>query len=282
MRLEYAVLAPSGNVTLLIFTRVARDRQPVLAERLMAARRDIEQVGFVEPPTTPAADARLQMMGGEFCGNAAGALAWYLARGGRPNRQVLEVSGASVPIRADTNGDLVELDVPVAVRAPRRAGNATVVMLDGITHLLVGDAPPRAVRAEAHRWLRRSGLLSLPAAGVVFHRPRGAEIEISPVVHVRATGTLTAESSCASGSACVAILQALRRGCDTVVAVRQPDGGVIEAGARVSPDGRGVIAATVSVRVRMCEEGVFAPAGARGIRGGAHPGRRRSRWRISP
>ena len=69
MDIQFIKTSPTQNVTILVLTQVPRASQPEIAAQLL--RYDGvggEQVGFLEPSQT--ARARLQMMGGEFCGNA--------------------------------------------------------------------------------------------------------------------------------------------------------------------------------------------------------------------
>ena len=81
MTVRYQKYSPTGNITVLVTTAVPRDRQPEVAAWLLKPEvAGGEQVGFVEPPTDPRCAARLQMMGGEFCGNATMALGAMLAR----------------------------------------------------------------------------------------------------------------------------------------------------------------------------------------------------------
>jgi len=79
MTLNYQKYSPTGNVTILVTTPVPRSMQPGVAARLLE---DVggEQVGFIEPVIDPRCAARLQMMGGEFCGNAPMCLGAMLAR----------------------------------------------------------------------------------------------------------------------------------------------------------------------------------------------------------
>ena len=79
MTIHYQKYSPPGNITLLVTTPVPRDLQPRLAARLLEGVGG-EQVGFVEPASDPRCPARLQMMGGEFCGNATMSLGAMLAR----------------------------------------------------------------------------------------------------------------------------------------------------------------------------------------------------------
>ena len=81
MKISFVKTSPAQNVTVLVTSPVPRDRQAETAAKLLAYDGvGGEQAGFLETPTMPGADARLQMMGGEFCGNAAMSLGAYLAR----------------------------------------------------------------------------------------------------------------------------------------------------------------------------------------------------------
>ena len=80
MKLQFVKLDPTGNTTILVSTPVPRADQPRVAELLMADENlCAEQVGFIEAPTLPGACARLQMAGGEFCGNDSMSLGALLA-----------------------------------------------------------------------------------------------------------------------------------------------------------------------------------------------------------
>ena len=68
-------------MTLLITSPVDRKDHAECASQLMKYESvHAEQTGFVEKPRNEKAVARLQMAGGEFCGNAAMALAALIAR----------------------------------------------------------------------------------------------------------------------------------------------------------------------------------------------------------
>ena len=103
MEVKFIKASPTENMTLLIETPVAREKQLAVAERLIAyGSVYAEQAGYIEEAENPAAEKRLQMMAGEFCGNASLSLAAWLAQ--KKNLQIgekteitLEVSGAPPP-----------------------------------------------------------------------------------------------------------------------------------------------------------------------------------------
>ena len=100
MELQFIKASPTENMTLLIETPVPREEHLAVAEKLIAyGSVYAEQAGYIEEPENPAAVKRLQMMAGEFCGNASLSLAAVLAEEkglsvGEETEIILEVSGA--------------------------------------------------------------------------------------------------------------------------------------------------------------------------------------------
>lgn len=233
-RLKIAILSPAGNVTAMVLGAVAPERRAALAERLLALPElHIEQAAFLVPPQQ-GGEIRLEMMGGEFCGNALRCAGFYqaLRRGERGKCCVMaEISGADgvLPVMVDVAQGTASTTMPLPVSvAALDWPEAPVhrVTFEGITHYVVDRAEPddalvqRAIRDAAQP----------PAVGVMFfNRATGA---IRPVVYVRQTDSCVAETSCASGSTAVAVVlsEALRDGI-TEIGVGQP-GGDLEAGVR--------------------------------------------------
>ena len=107
MEVKFIKASPTENMTLLIETPVAREKQLAVAERLIAyGSVYAEQAGYIEEAENPAAEKRLQMMAGEFCGNASLSLAAWLAKKknlpiGEKTEITLEVSGAEELVRCE-------------------------------------------------------------------------------------------------------------------------------------------------------------------------------------
>ena len=82
--IKYSILDPTGNITALVESEVAVERQPAAAEAIMKRHTEVEQVGFVRFDPEEGIDAQLRMAGGEFCGNASlCTAALYLMRNGK-------------------------------------------------------------------------------------------------------------------------------------------------------------------------------------------------------
>ena len=206
MELRYTVIDPTKNITLLVTSPVPRDVQPRVAAELLRQEKDAEQVGFAEG--LAAGKPRLQMMGGEFCGNATRAYAMYIARQrGGLSEVRLRVSGCDHVVTAAVDlargAARAEMPLPRAVRAAEVEGHAgTLVDLAGIAHLVIeGVAPSEDFFRAAEPLFSAIG--GLDAYGVVFldrtsHR-------MTPLVKVVDTGTLIWEGSCGSGTIACAV-----------------------------------------------------------------------------
>ncbi|MEE3312421.1 MAG: diaminopimelate epimerase, partial [Acutalibacteraceae bacterium] len=69
MEVTYSLFDPTGNITLLVETPISAAERVAVASKLMELEPKAEQVGFVSQDDADV-DIRLDMAGGEFCGNA--------------------------------------------------------------------------------------------------------------------------------------------------------------------------------------------------------------------
>lgn len=230
--LKIAVLNPAGNTTAVVLSDVPLARRAALSLRLLQAEQlEAEQVAFLAPPRY-GGEIRLEMMGGEFCGNALRCAGYYqaLQRGEKGKCCVfVEISGADgvMPVMVDPAAGMASASMPLprAVRAEDWPEAPTHrVMFAGITHFVIERAAPED--ALVQRALQAAP--EAEAVGAVFlNRESGS---IRPVVCVRETSSCVAESSCASGSTAAAIIlaQELRDGI-MEIGIGQP-GGDLEVG----------------------------------------------------
>jgi len=212
------ILWPGGNTTALVKDKIPRQLQPVIARKIMKVKPKVEQVGFIEKPENKKALARLQMMGGEFCGNSTRCLGWLLLKG-KPGRIKLEVSGSKklLDVKVNQKGDIkTEMPIkPTLSSIQKTKDKYWVVSLCGITHVVVEERliPEKANRQKlASKILDKLGLKRLKAAGVLFIRKEGSKIFMDPFVWVRNVGTFFNETACASGSTAVSLVKSLKTG----------------------------------------------------------------------
>jgi len=260
MELEYIIADPTGNITLLVTTPVARERQPRAAAALMELEPKVEQTGFL---TLTGSGAQLRMAGGEFCGNAAMSAGAVSARerglsAGEKIALPVSVSGAALPVRTElealADGSFAgTVDMPAPVWAGEEPFELDgvrctlpLVRFPGIAHVIVtADMAGPAAERAARKWCAR---LDVPALGLMLFDERRSALR--PLVYVPGADTLFWESSCASGTAAVGAWLSLRDGARRSLTLSEPAGELsIEAelsggrpllrlGGRVSLGGR--------------------------------------------
>ncbi|MDR0598828.1 MAG: hypothetical protein LBG84_01920 [Treponema sp.] len=225
---ELVLADPAKNITLLVLTPVpAEDRAAVAVKLLAHPSLRAEQAGFAVPPHSKNALGRLEMMGGEFCGNAARSFGLYMARAaglrnrrgspGQAQRVLVECSGAEnpVPVRVNLETGWAEAEIPPPLYTRSLAWEGRVLpvcVFPGITHLIApGIEPGEKTFFALKRAVEAAGPPageSPDALGVLFlETPEdpGGEAAMTPAVYVYKTGSLVFESSCGSGSAAVGI-----------------------------------------------------------------------------
>lgn len=251
---------PCGNTTVIVITPLPRAEYATVSRRLMHDETlGAEQVGFVEKT---AQGHRLQMMGGEFCGNASRAYAAWLLMGGaaylthggallKPLAEAsttiqVEVSGhqrlltARVEDIGNPNGCFAEIEMPLPrfIRHGRDAalGAYSLVGFSGIIHGVLWEKPADAALMPRFRTLLKRLGCNDSCCGLMFVE-KTKPLFIRPLVYVGAVDSLVWEKSCGSGS--LAVLAALadqEQQSFTRLPIAQP-GGVLQVSGTCTPIG---------------------------------------------
>ncbi|MBQ4578462.1 MAG: hypothetical protein IJA84_05305 [Clostridia bacterium] len=242
MELSYILADPSGNTTAFVLTPVARERYGAVARQVMEAL-DAEQVAFIR-------DGRMDMMGGEFCGNASRSFALWQAlcrEDGLSLRPftgeqtvTVRVSGAPAPLEVTLRGADAALYAAIRMPLPLRVlplthpelGAVTLVEYPGISHLVLEERQPCDGDLAAAREL----LTGLGADSGCFGLLYTDGSRMRPLVYVRDTDTLVWENSCASGTCAVAAARALAQNASLRLELFQP-GGSLTAKAELQAGG---------------------------------------------
>lgn len=259
MKLDFVKMSPTQNMTIIVKTPVTRADHSRVASLLMDyANVSAEQAGFIEPPTNPRAHARLQMMGGEFCGNAAMCMAALSARNegiprGETRMVPVEISGADSILNARVtrmeDHYACRVDMPLLMSIEERDAYS-VVRLPGIAHAVMKCDDPEARRPYAESALRAIAAgIDEEAVGLMLYSP--ARNLLIPLVYVKPTDTMVWERGCGSGSAAVGALMCHESKMAVEVPLSQP-GGVITA--RADWDGR-VAGLSIEGNVKVVCEG---------------------------
>ena len=236
MNISYTKIDPAGNITVIVDSFVPREQQSRVAAELMKRDVTVEQVGFLEKPDDPCCAVRLQMMGGEFCGNASlSAAAVIFSRAGLAEglycEELFEVSGAPEPVKI--SGSMVNrtcFDGEVAMPLPEcsfldgfEGYTFPLVRFPGICHAIVpvGTIERERAKAVIASWCRQLGADALGL--MFFDRDKHT---LTPLVYVASTDTAVWEGSCASGTAAVAAYLAELDGEYASVRLTEPRGTV--------------------------------------------------------
>lgn len=211
MKIRYIAADPAGNKTGLVLCTVAPPLRAQIAVQMMEkCPEGFEQIAFVDEASMEADSGRLprmDMMGGEFCGNATRAFGLLAAirRGLDACGMEVSVSGAQQPVRVQVDAArgeaYADMPLPGGFEIIHvRDMELPVVRMEGIAHAVVFGVAPSQDWAHAV-------LAAMPredAQGVLFAQ----EGRMTPLVYVRATDSAYWESSCGSGSAALAWLLA--------------------------------------------------------------------------
>ena len=230
MEVELIPADPAHNYTVFVTTPVAPALRAGVAAALMK-RQDppAEQVAFItafEPLPC------MEMMGGEFCGNASRSFGMVAAarQGLEQGSVTVNVSGCSHPltVQVDRKAGSARVQMPLhrsVEEIPVDGQAVPVVIFDGICRAILCAPPDQALCTRVLKQLEQT--LHPDAAGVIFLQSQ--PLFITPVVSVCATGSTVWESSCGSGSLAAALWLASQQPGEDFCrfAVGQP-GGVLE------------------------------------------------------
>ncbi|WP_405728429.1 hypothetical protein [Anaerotignum sp.] len=267
MELKFIKASPTENMTLLIESPVPREKHLEVAEKLIAyGSVYAEQAGYIEEPQDPRAEKRLQMMAGEFCGNASLSLAAALAEEkdlsvGEETEIVLEVSGAdrlvNCHLRKEEKGFFgkVAMPLPKAIEYKKfllegETYELPVVVFEGISHIIVpaslwGAEGVRKAELAAKEW---AGEMPAAFGILLFEEEKG---ECQPLVSVQGV-TLIWERGCGSGTSAVGAYLAMKAGKSLSVSLKQP-GGVM--GAEVSVENGKITSLQITGKVSIVAKG---------------------------
>ena len=274
--IDYAVMDPTGNITILVETPVPEASQPFAAARLMELEPAAEQVGFLSSGRD-GAELSLRMAGGEFCGNASMSAAVYgeirkNGDKGSAREILLNVSGAAEPVKVRVEAltgsgtddgpqfqGTVEMPRPFRIRRAElflegEEAEIPAVEFEGITHLIIREDADDAAGLDRAARIRQDAehlaplwckALGAEALGLMFLNE--AEGTMKPLVYVPAAGTLVWENSCASGTtASGAFLAEQQSGADLQrsfqISLKQPGGSL---GIRAEKNGELFLSGTV-------------------------------------
>jgi len=225
MILDFVKMSPAENMTVFIINKLDRKDHIRIAKKLMKnSSIGCEQVGFIEESLN-GSSLRLQMMGGEFCGNASRSFAAYMVHKRYP--MILKEKDGSYLIPLEVSGLEKELIIKVKetpteniyyssviMPLPERIEevefitndksiNSTRVDFPGITHYIV-DKIQISDRPLFFQLVKdKMKEKNYDAFGIMYYDFQRSYLE--PLVYVKDTDTLIWERSCASGTCALGV-----------------------------------------------------------------------------
>lgn len=229
MNIDYYVINPTENITILVETPVGRELQPFVASELLLKEKRGEQVGFIEEKD--GYDICVRMAGGEFCGNAAlSAAALYLKDNPFKSEISVCLSGKSVSIKPIQNPESkfkfsaylqnTALIGDVSFETENKTYNFPIVYLEGISHII---AEKSLVDFDSEKVIKQiCSDINASALGImIFEKSTNT---LTPLVFVPESDTLYWENSCASGTAATGAYLFFSTGKNISLEVKEPGG----------------------------------------------------------
>lgn len=200
MKWTVVMADPAGNRTAIVRSGVPKsERQRVAAAIMADPALRAEQVGFETRPLYGGSLGRLEMAGGEFCGNAARSFGYLLCREKEIDHCKIEMSGTreQLEVICDLERETSAAQMPMPEKLEMAGEDADsmypLVISRGITHMICMDT--EFDEEFARRMIDKFGR-SYSAFGVQFVNGDS----LTPVVYVAASDSVCCESSCGSGS----------------------------------------------------------------------------------
>nr|MDD3719859.1 GNAT family N-acetyltransferase [Candidatus Gracilibacteria bacterium] len=241
--LSFDIYSPGGNITCLIESDLTNPFiKKLVNQQVIRSCDSVEQVGFINLDSVP---PKLEMAGGEFCGNATRSLI-YKYFGGKKGEGEFQVSGVERNLKGGIDENLevwTEMPIFSDINKITQIGkNEYLVEMEGIVHLIKyleskiyldgGIEKESEVKQNSLNLINRNGLDKYPAAGVIYVSKIGNKLQIQPFVFVRDLDQIFAETACGSGSTALGLVEALKlRSSITDLEVLQPSGDIIKVTA---------------------------------------------------
>lgn len=229
MNIDYYLINPTENITLLVETPVPQELQPFVASELLLREKRGEQVGFIRKSIEH--DISVRMAGGEFCGNATiSAAALYRSFGEMKDTVNVCLSGVTVPVRVfgSSNskfkfGACLKNDAQISEVSFEYNGKSyslPIVSFYGISHIIadkssVDFSPEKVIKNVCRK-------INAEALGIMMFDFKSNFL--TPLVFVPRGDTLYWENSCASGTAAIGAYLFDKTGKNVSLDIAEPGG----------------------------------------------------------
>lgn len=268
MKLNFVKVNASGNTTVFVLDPVPNSQYIHISQKIMNdCNIGAEQVGFITQDAVHG--VRMDMMGGEFCGNASRSFAAWLTlcdESGTVLKKNVEnevqmeiaVSGHSGILVAQVNGFRsnnvcnVSLPMPLPTSITHGAdvyfNDYSLVIFEGISHLILWDRPEKKDDLIKAKDFLKNHDLNTHSFGIMYYQRES--MFMKPLVFINNTNTTTWENSCGSGScALAAALADIQKDNIYELNIHQPGGELIVSVCWKKGIRRIVLSGTIEITV---------------------------------
>lgn len=274
MKIRFVKVNPVENMTIFVLDPIPKKSYEKVSKKLMEySNLYAEQVGFITASSKDSEIVKLEMAGGEFCGNATRSLGALLVYNGHPS---VKKNDNKYTIRVECSGaeGILECEViktesesifysKVTMPTPTKIHKITIkreeeyhlqaVHFHGILHFVV-DSKKIKDKDDFFKIIKEEVELNYKeydAFGIMFYNEEDNYLE--PLVYVKNIDSLFWERSCGSGSCAVAavLTDKEKKGIDIDLA--QP-GGNIHVSTEYANDVINNI--TINGKVEIVAEGI--------------------------
>lgn len=221
--IKYIKFTPGGNNTALVINdNYKKDEKLIINDYILGFDKSIEQVGFISKD-----EYRLDMAGGEFCGNATRSATKYYLNNNQGNIKI-NVNGKYLLNSGIDKYGLVFCEMPIIkdYNQIENINNKYIVRLDGIVFIIVEELiniKDKELKEYSFNLIKQYKLNKNEAAGVIYLNNN----KIIPVIYVKNINTLFIETACGSGTAAVGIYKSFITKKSIEEDIIQPSGKII-------------------------------------------------------
>lgn len=225
-KLEFIKLDPAGNSTLLYDIKNLKKEEIIKISESLKKKEylDAEQIGFID-------ENHIQMLGGEFCGNASRSFGVYLAKNDKEFQKrksyTITCSGEKTPIELEIIGSTAENRFFSKIKMPRYISMQDIdlnrkkickVEFSGITHFIIESKGISSSVVELIKSYCKK--YKIKNFGIMFFDKE--DYFMVPYVNIKSIGGCW-ENSCASGTAALGFYLGKDNNFDSIN-INQPGG----------------------------------------------------------
>lgn len=204
MKYDYLIAEVAGSKTVLVTSRVKKERRADVANELLETVEGSEHVGFLMLPRL-GGDYRVETPGEDFCGNTMLAAAYRYGKEHGTDSVRIEISGCEdfITVTLQDNEACAEIPLPYYREKSEFSGmEAMDIVFDGVSQTVVyteEQFPPGKMRFFL---ISRTSRYHVPAAGIVLVNEK--ENKLTSAVYAEKTDNLCAETGSVTAAAAVA------------------------------------------------------------------------------